>query len=98
MLIIIDTRLKACYNFHRSGLKCVSVAQWIEHLVADQKVAGSNPAGDARTGNYLPAISLTRETFEKIEPSLSTVKVGRGTSRLSVLGPMPIEQDRLTKQ
>ena len=25
----------------------VSVAQWIERLVADQKVAGSNPAGDA---------------------------------------------------
>jgi hypothetical protein len=25
----------------------VSVAQWIEHLVADQKVAGSSPAGDA---------------------------------------------------
>ena len=50
---LIDVRfaltLFSCKIRHNRLVKCVSVAQWIEHLVADQKVAGSNPAGDAWT-------------------------------------------------
>lgn len=58
----------------------VLVAQWIEHLVADEKVVGSNPAEDAR---FLSAIVPSKARHEggrflsraQIFPAWKTLRV-----------------------